>query len=408
MSGFWMYVSIPFIFGFIGYITNRMCIKLAIWPIEFIGIPPLLGWQGVVPARSAEIGGDFVKLFGNELLSVPDLFSKIEVERVIQELEPRMMEMIQDLVDTLMMERAPDLWEALPRRIKMRIYEGAKKRAPAVIHEMFGNIQDNIEEVFDIEELLSDAVVKNPQLLVDVMEELGSNEFKWIYNSGLILGFIFGAIQALAWAIYPAPWILPVGGILVGGFTNYLALNTIFEPAEPVTYGPWNILGKQVGPFIRQGAFIKRRAEVGVDVGVFIAAEVMNPQNITKAFLEGPASDKLITLIERQIKDTLDKEAGLAKPFLTLTMGTKRFIELREQIAAHVIKSMPIAMDQMHAYTEESLDIKNVLKETMGQLSATQFADMLRPLFEADEWKLVLLGCVLGAAIGFAQLSMYV
>jgi hypothetical protein len=33
---------------------------------------------------------------------------------------------------------------------------------------------------------------------------------------------------------------------------------------------------------------------------------------------------------------------------------------------------------------------------------------LLRPIFEADEWKLVALGCVLGALIGWAQMTMYV
>ena len=273
---------------------------------------------------------------------------------------------------------------------------------------MFNSIRDNIEDVFDLESLLADAFVHNPDLLCNIMREIGANEFRWIYNSGGYLGFLFGSIQAAIWAVYPAPWILPVGGILVGGFTNYLALQTIFEPADPKVYGPWKILGKEIGPYIHQGAFIKRREEVAVDVGVFIAREIMSPEALTKAFLEGPASDQLISLIERQIKETLDKELGLAKPFVTLTMGTKRFVEIREHVAAQVIDKMPIAMDQMHDYAEESLDIKNTLKETMAMLTPVQFSNMLRPLFEADEWKLVALGCVLGAAIGFGQLSMYV
>ena len=256
MEGIWMYLSIPVIFAIIGYFTNRLCIVFAMKPTEFIGLwKPYLGWQGIIPARSAEIGGDLVTVFADKLLDVRELFSKIEAERVVQELEPRMLEMIEDVIDSLMMERSPGLWESLPRRVKQRIYGAAKKKAPAIIHEMVGNISDNIEEVFDIEQMLSEVFVNNPAMLVDIMERIGHKEFKWIYNSGGILGGLFGLIQALAWAVYPEPWILIAGGILVGGFTNYLAITTIFEPAEPKEFGPIQDPGQAVRPMDPSGCF---------------------------------------------------------------------------------------------------------------------------------------------------------
>ena len=133
----------------------------------------------------------------------------------------------------------------------------------------------------------------------------------------------------------------------------------------------------------------------------------MTPEKITEAFLKGPASDNLIAMIDKQVKEILDKEIGLAKPFVTLTLGTQRFVSIRESVADKVVEKMPIAMDQIHDYTEESLDIKNFLQEKMKLLTAQEFCNMLRPIFEADEWKLVLLGCVIGALIGWGQTGWY-
>ena len=45
---------IPLIAGFIGWFTNWLAVKATLYPIEFVGIPPLLGWQGVIPKNKCE------------------------------------------------------------------------------------------------------------------------------------------------------------------------------------------------------------------------------------------------------------------------------------------------------------------------------------------------------------------
>lgn len=54
------------------------------------------------------------------------------------------------------------------------------------------------------------------------------------------------------WLVYDKPWILPAGGALVGYLTNWLAIKLIFEPVDPVKFGP----------FVLQGLFLKRQNEV--------------------------------------------------------------------------------------------------------------------------------------------------
>lgn len=54
------------------------------------------------------------------------------------------------------------------------------------------------------------------------------------------------------WLVYDKPWILPAGGAVVGYLTNWLAIKLIFEPVDPVKFGP----------FVLQGLFLKRQNEV--------------------------------------------------------------------------------------------------------------------------------------------------
>ena len=53
---FWKYLSIPLVAGFVGWSTNWVAIKLLFFPIEPIGKPPWLGWQGILPSKAEKMG----------------------------------------------------------------------------------------------------------------------------------------------------------------------------------------------------------------------------------------------------------------------------------------------------------------------------------------------------------------
>ena len=399
------YLSIPVVAGVIGWFTNKVCIIMTLRPIEFIGIkPPYLGWQGIIPARTGEVADSLTDVFMTKLLKVSEVFQRIDPERLLKEMEPALPTMIREIVNTLMLEQAPDVWVAMPLKVKEKVYEEVGRKAPDGIRNFIRDIGDNIEDVFDLEAMLYETLTKDRKLLVSVFEEIGSNEFKFIVNSGGYFGFLFGTVQMFVWMVYQAAWILPAVGILVGTITNYLAIHMVFEPAKPVPIGPFKLFGRQLGPWILQGVFIKRRKEVAVDMGKVFAAEVMNPENITRALLKGPASDELFKLIERQVKFVLDSQTGWAKPFVTLTLGTKRYVAIRDRTIDQVIDKIPYAMTHVSDYILEAIDVESLLEEKIGQMSEEDFAGIMRPIFHKDEWKLVALGAVLGLGIGMGQL----
>ncbi|MCP5066137.1 MAG: hypothetical protein GY946_06165 [bacterium] len=45
-------LCIPLVSAFIGWFTNWIAVKAMLYPVEFAGIPPLLGWQGVIPKNA--------------------------------------------------------------------------------------------------------------------------------------------------------------------------------------------------------------------------------------------------------------------------------------------------------------------------------------------------------------------
>ena len=48
MPAWVIYTSMPLIAAAIGYITKRVAVEMMFRPLTFVGIPPALGWQGVI------------------------------------------------------------------------------------------------------------------------------------------------------------------------------------------------------------------------------------------------------------------------------------------------------------------------------------------------------------------------
>ena len=392
---FWLYFSMPFICAAVGYGTNWLCIKMMSYPTEFIGImPPFLGWQGVIPRRAPVIAAIQVDIMTSRLITVEEIFNQISPEQIANELKPILPSIIEDITDDLMMAQAPKIWEAMPLKLKQRVYKRAREHAPQIIEEMMSEVQANIDEVFDLKGMITSAFTDNPEMLVKLIQEVGYKELTFVQNSGAIFGFLFGVIQMFAWIFYKEAWILPVAGILVGSATNWLALNMIFSPKHPV----------KIGPITLHGLFMKRQKEVAVDFGLIISREILNPHAVMTNLLQGPASDRMLYLVQKNVNRNLDEFIGYTKPFVTLSLGSKRFQEIKNHAVARIMAHMPEAMALTYKYTEDAMDIDNVLRTKMSELTPEEFEGILRPAFKEDEKLLIALGAGLGFLIGWGQL----
>ena len=72
----WIVLLIPVISALVGWFTNVVAIKMMFQPVEFVGIPPYLGWQGVIPANALRLARVSNTLITEKLLSLRQLFDE--------------------------------------------------------------------------------------------------------------------------------------------------------------------------------------------------------------------------------------------------------------------------------------------------------------------------------------------
>jgi uncharacterized membrane protein YheB (UPF0754 family) len=391
------YLSIPLISGLIGWGTNVLALKMTFYPLEFKGIKPFLGWQGIIPAKAAKMASTAVDLWTSKLINVQDIFTRIDPEMVAKEMAPRFDQMAKDILDEIMYRESPALWDRVPQSGKQALYERLAKDMPVVVEKIMQDLKDNIDDVFDLKNMIVSYLTSNKSLMNEIFLKCGEKEFKFIEKSGFYFGFLFGLIQMAIWYYSDKQeWILPVAGLVVGFATNWLALKLIFEPINE----------KRILGFKFQGLFIKRQEQVAAEYSKMLAERILTPKHIFGTILNGPGKENFMDIITLHVNRSIDEAAGFSKSIVAFVAGSRKYDKLKEMAADKVIQELPDSINSMFDYAEDAMNLEVILRDKMQALSPEEFVDFLRPVFKEDELTLILVGAALGAAAGVSQLLL--
>ncbi len=393
----------PLVAAAIGFGTKIVAIKMMFQPIKFVGWPPFLGWQGIVPRKASVMASIACDTMTEHLIKPKDIFMKLDPKRVAQEIEGPLLEAVEDITREVAAHYQPGLWEMAPDRVKKMLIERIKAEAPKMIEQIMLDIQNDIDRVFDLKDMVVTNLTRDVPLLNRIFLEAGHAEFRFIRHSGIYFGFLIGLVQASTWAMTHqyswSHWLMPAFGGFTGWFTDWLALKMIFNPKEPKRY---------LGIFEWQGLFLKHRKEVAAEYGRLIAREIITPDRIIDAILRGPMSDRMFSMVQKQVQKMVDQQAGLARPLVVFSVGSRQYQEMKKEIATKVMERLPQAMKSMEAYAADAIDIENTLVSRMQELTPKQFEGLLRPAFEQDEWILIAVGAALGFIVGEFQVQIMI
>ncbi|MGB5809586.1 MAG: hypothetical protein WBG86_03595, partial [Polyangiales bacterium] len=231
----WIVLLIPVISGVVGWFTNVVAIKMMFYPIKFIGVPPWLGWQGVIPANALRLAKMSNALITEKLLSLRELFdASFSAEAFSGKLGAVVDEITEEVIVDVATKHAKPMWDNAGEFMQNKVRALVREEITGVSRSIAMDMADDIDNILDIEKTILEAMDRDKGLMGEMFYEVGKKEFKFIERSGLYFGFVFGIVQMIVWVLYPAPWILPAAGFGVGYLTNWIALKLIFHPREPV------------------------------------------------------------------------------------------------------------------------------------------------------------------------------
>ncbi|MFC3450692.1 DUF445 domain-containing protein [Amycolatopsis speibonae] len=392
----WLYAAIPFIAALIGYVTKRVAIEMMFKPLEFAGIKPFLGWQGVVPKHGGRMAAVATELLTSNLLDVKEVFRRIDPAIITREIEQPLLKAVDEVAREVLEKHHPRLWEVMPTMAQELLIKQVQSSTPRLVREFMEEMTENLDEVLDFQHMTVQRLTRDKKLLVRLIRETSRPEMAFIARTGIYFGFGLGVVQAIVWAVTKEPWVLPIFGGCIGLLTDWLAIKLIFVPREPV----------RVGRVILQGKFQRRRAEVAHQYGEMIANEILTVPNLLDAVLRGPRSDRLYALVERLVAQAVDEQASVAKPMVAMAVGGQRLREIKQAAARTALERLPPTIRHAEGYLTEAMDVAKIVERRMLGLTPLEFEGLLRPAFRQDEWKLIAVGGLIGFLVGELQVLL--
>jgi len=373
----------------LNWATNNLAVKMIFYPLDFKGLRiktwpdtplALFGWTGIVPCKARSMATRMVRMIATNLIDVKAIFRRLSPNEVAALLAPAM----EDVIDGL----ASDLGASFALKSGV-VRAKAQNYATEFTEDFTRLMQDEIEKVWDLEGMVVDAMSKDKRLLVELFQQCGRQELKFVVDSGLVLGFLLGIIQMAVWVVWDPWWSLALGGALVGYVTNFVAIKSIFAPVRPVNFGPFKI----------QGLFLTRQKEVSSVFSAFLSSKVLTSEKIWDEILNGRRRDEFKALVARHADAFVRSKPGGI--WIQSAVGDED--KLTELITTRVLTTLKKETWRLHPYVDRELRLEEEMRTQMRKMTPEEFEGVLHPIFEEDELTLIAIGAVLGMTAGFLQ-----
>ncbi|GAA0863318.1 DUF445 domain-containing protein [Paraclostridium tenue] len=195
MNNIYIILIMGIIGGIIGYITNKLAIKLMFRPIVPIKIPILnLEIIGLIPKRKKEIAVKIGEIIQDEFISLDDILKDL----VTDEDKEKAVDYIKVKVRTIIDEKAALIPSYIKSIIKGYIDEIIEKEVNDSIDELSEEIIQKAHQRVNIKEIVENKVNDLDLIeLENIILSVADKELKHIELLGLILGFLIGIVQGI-------------------------------------------------------------------------------------------------------------------------------------------------------------------------------------------------------------------
>ena len=195
MSAVTTWIGIPLLGGLIGYVTNRIAVKMIFRPLKpwnVLGIRV----QGLLPRRQAELAESVGKVVGEHLVQHRDIvraFDKVDFEGLLRDVLDRALEPKLEEFRSLPLIGG-FLTEERIGQIRDGIARGVIEHKAVVLEKL----EAALERGLDVEELVAEKIAGfRIEKLETIVLSIASKELRAIEVLGAVLGILIGIVQVL-------------------------------------------------------------------------------------------------------------------------------------------------------------------------------------------------------------------
>ncbi len=192
MEPFMMLIMMSLIGGLIGYLTNKVAVKMLFRPYRVLNFG-LFKIQGVLPKRQADIAKSVGETIETSLLNDDDLFESL----FSPEAKSALKQEIGDTISQKIYRFIPSMFRSMfGGELNTMIDQFIEKEGDALIDAMVEKIKESANDHLHISQIVESRInALDLNELEQLVRDLTKRELRHIETIGLILGLIIGFIQ---------------------------------------------------------------------------------------------------------------------------------------------------------------------------------------------------------------------
>jgi len=407
--------SIPIVALFFTWFHIWLAIQMMFRPLKFFGVWQYrdtgmgIGWQGVVPRKSHKMARTAYACARPYLLGPRDWLTRVDANVLMTKIRPHILGIVRSSLDDVVGRHFPDVNRQLPPAVQQELVLAAVEK----VEEGFADLWSKFTELLcdegigiDNDGMVVTVFTENVSLLNSFFLKLGDREFRFIERCGAALGFCCGLLQLSAFNHLTEAGrqiLLPMTGFVLGIFTNWLAILVCFKPVKP-----WPVYICGWHAYDIQGLFLKRQKDVAILYSRMLCDHFFDFHKVVAYLRTRPELWKeLKQAYQQHNSKVMDKTLGRAGScFVPFVVGKRQFRVVEQDLQATLVKNLSMA-EEMHTIAGKFIQVASDIFRTnalqMQKMPPDEFENLLHPVFKEDEWILILLGGILGAIVGFAQ-----
>lgn len=399
--------SIPLVGVVFTWAHIWLAIQMMFYPLRFWGLWNYkntgngIGWQGVVPRKAGIMAEKTCELMVGSLITMEEILDRIQVDEFFNTLGTVLKECQKNVNEKLGSQYFPSLYPRIPQSVKDELLTKVLEMQEENFVPIMGELRGNIREILDIKDMCVTRYTNEPTLLIALFQQVGNKEFMFIQRVGAQMGLLCGLVQMSLYFVtkdidWPVSWVLlPSSALVIGLFTNWMAIKMIFEPTHPHYFC--------CGRFNFQGLFLKRQKQVSRELATLLTDTCVNAEMLLKYLASSPGYEKALEIFRRHIAKACDEVVGSFGSFMPMAVGNDGWANLKEDVVKHLMEELPKHSSQFLKFVDQVIAIEETMSKRLAELPPDQFEGMLHPAFKEDEWLLILAGGALGVVVGFFQ-----
>jgi len=194
---YWLFIIIPLISAFIGWVTNWVAIKMLFHPRQpkkILGIT----FQGIFPKRQKQFAEKLGKLVSAEFLSFDDIEQKISNPDNLKKIMPMIENHVDDFLRNRLSTEMPVISMFIGDKTISKLKEAFMKEIESLFPQVMKQYAANLKDELDLEQIVITKVSGfSSDKLEEVLLQIMSKEFRFVELLGAVIGFIIGFVQVL-------------------------------------------------------------------------------------------------------------------------------------------------------------------------------------------------------------------